>query len=160
MELSTVPSNLSIQEAFVNRKRRIVDEEDVIKEKENQQRNIVIKRTTKPKGRRKPPAVPPVVNMVEPYTTQQFFDTPANITNGQLLALNQKFTMDVVKKLRKPITRKPNKGKGPAVAAETPRPEENELNREPIGAKPMDTAEVNEDDEYLAPQGTYNSSKK
>lgn len=98
--------------------------------------------------------------MVEPYTTQQFFDTPANITNGQLLALNQKFTMDVVKKLRKPITRKPNKGKGPAVAAETPRPEENELNREPIGAKPMDTAEVNEDDEYLAPQETYNSSKK
>ena len=112
MEPSTVPSNLSIQEAFVNRKRRIVDEEDVIKEKENQQRNVVIKRTTKPKGRRKPPAVPPVVNMVKPYITQQFFDTPASITNGQLLALNQKFTMDIVKKLQKSITKKLSKSNG------------------------------------------------
>ena len=111
----------------------------------------MIKRTTKPKGRWKLPAIPPVVNMIKPYTTQQFFDTPASITNGQLLALNQKFTMDIVKKLRKPITRKPNKEKGLVVAAETAHLEENESNREPAGVKAIDTVEVNEDDEYLAP---------
>ena len=110
----------------------------------------MIKRTTKLKGRRKPPAVPPVVNIVKPYTIQQFFNTPASITNSQLLALNQKFIIDIVKKLWKPIIRKLNKGKGPIVVAETTRSEENESNREPARVKAIDTAEVNEDDKYLA----------
>jgi len=44
--------------------------------------------------------------MVSPYTPQQFFDQPANITNGQLLAINPKFGQMVVKQLRKPIVRK------------------------------------------------------
>src|SRR5688572_23245069 len=68
--------------------------------------------------------------------------------------------MDIVKKLRKPITKKPNKGKGLTVAAETACLEENKLNREPAGVRAIDTTKVNEDDEYLASQETYNSSKK
>jgi hypothetical protein len=44
--------------------------------------------------------------MVEPYTSQQFFNQPANITNGQLLAMNPKFRLTINKQLRKPVTRK------------------------------------------------------
>jgi hypothetical protein len=32
--------------------------------------------------------VAPINKMVKPYTMQQFFDQPANIMNGQLLAMN------------------------------------------------------------------------
>ena len=51
--------------------------------------------------------------MVDPYSPQQFFDQPANITNGQLLAMNPKFTQNVIKQLKKPVARKTNKGKDP-----------------------------------------------
>ncbi|CAB4444377.1 unnamed protein product [Rhizophagus irregularis] len=44
--------------------------------------------------------------MVEPYTPQQFFDQVANITNGQLLAMNPKFGLTIAKQLRKPVIRK------------------------------------------------------
>ncbi|GES92926.1 retroviral-like aspartic protease 1 [Rhizophagus clarus] len=44
--------------------------------------------------------------MIEPYTTQQLFDQPADITVGQLLAMNPKLRMAVNKNLRKPIVRK------------------------------------------------------
>jgi hypothetical protein len=46
--------------------------------------------------------------MVEPYTPQQFFDQKADITNGQLLAMNPKFGLTIVKQLRKPVVRKKN----------------------------------------------------
>ena len=41
--------------------------------------------------------------MVEPYTPQQFFDQKADITNGQLLAMNPKFGLTIAKQLRKPV---------------------------------------------------------
>ncbi|EXX63610.1 hypothetical protein RirG_150760 [Rhizophagus irregularis DAOM 197198w] len=44
--------------------------------------------------------------MVEPYTPQQFFDQVANITNGQLLAMNPKFGLTIAKQLQKPVIRK------------------------------------------------------
>ena len=44
--------------------------------------------------------------MVEPYTPQQFFDQKADITNGQLLAMNPKFGLMIAKQLRKPVVRK------------------------------------------------------
>jgi hypothetical protein len=50
-------------------------------------------------------AVAPVNKMVKLYTTQQFFDQPANITNGQLLAMNPKFGLTVAKQLRKLVVR-------------------------------------------------------
>ncbi|GET03433.1 retroviral-like aspartic protease 1 [Rhizophagus clarus] len=43
--------------------------------------------------------------MIEPYTPQQFFDQKANITNGQLLAMNPKFSLTIAKQLRKPVVR-------------------------------------------------------
>lgn len=59
-----------------------------------------------PAKKKKNTAVAPVVKMVNPYSTQQFFDQPANITNGQLLAMNPKFAQTVGKQLRKPVSRK------------------------------------------------------
>jgi hypothetical protein len=44
--------------------------------------------------------------MVEPYTPQQFFNQKADITNGQLLAMNPKFGLTIAKQLRKPVVRK------------------------------------------------------
>jgi Retroviral aspartyl protease len=44
--------------------------------------------------------------MVDPYTPQQFFDQKADITNGQLLAMNPKFGLTIAKQLRKPVIRK------------------------------------------------------
>ncbi|GES95431.1 activity-regulated cytoskeleton-associated protein isoform X1 [Rhizophagus clarus] len=44
--------------------------------------------------------------MIEPYTTQQLFDQPADITVGQLLAMNPKLRMAVNKNLRKSIVKK------------------------------------------------------
>ena len=61
------------------------------------QKKVVRKRNT---------AIAPVQNMTPPFTTQQFFDTPAHITNGQLLAMNPKFSMQVAKQLRKPVARR------------------------------------------------------
>ncbi|CAB5181335.1 unnamed protein product [Rhizophagus irregularis] len=55
--------------------------------------------------KKKSAAVAPIYKMVEPYTPQQFFDQKANITNGQLLAMNPKFGLTVAKQLRKPVVR-------------------------------------------------------
>ena len=55
--------------------------------------------------KKKSAAVAPIYKMVEPYTPQQFFDQKADITNGQLLAMNPKFGLTVAKQLRKPVVR-------------------------------------------------------
>lgn len=55
--------------------------------------------------KKKPVAVAPVCKMVDPYTPQQFFDQKADITNGQLLAMNPKFGLTIAKQLRKPVVR-------------------------------------------------------
>ena len=44
--------------------------------------------------------------MVDPYTPQDFFDQPANITNGQLLVMQPKFALNIAKLLKKPVTQK------------------------------------------------------
>lgn len=69
-------------------------------------RIIETKKTVQRNVKRKPPTVAPVSKMVDPYTPQQFFDQPANITNGQLLAMNPKFGLTIAKQLRKPVVRK------------------------------------------------------
>ncbi|GET04037.1 hypothetical protein GLOIN_2v1448689 [Rhizophagus clarus] len=55
--------------------------------------------------KRKPAAVAPIYKMVEPYTLQQFFDQKADITNGQLLAMNPKFGLTIAKQLRKSVVK-------------------------------------------------------
>ena len=65
---------------------------------------------TKAKPKKKPPTVAPINKMVNPYTPQQFFDQPANITNGQLLAMNPKFGLMVARQLRKPVIKKNKDG--------------------------------------------------
>ncbi|PKB95328.1 hypothetical protein RhiirA5_436915 [Rhizophagus irregularis] len=55
--------------------------------------------------KKKPAVVAPIYKMVEPYTPQQFFDQKADITNGQLLAMNPKFSLTVAKQLRNPVVR-------------------------------------------------------
>ena len=57
------------------------------------------------KQKKKPPTLAPINKMVKPYTPQQFFDQPANITNGQLLAMNPKFGLTVALQLRKPVVK-------------------------------------------------------
>jgi len=57
-------------------------------------------------SKKKPPTVAPINKMVPPYTSQQFFDQPVNITAGQLLAMNPKFGLTIAKQLRKPPARK------------------------------------------------------
>lgn len=102
-----IPSNLTLFESNTvstrSQKRARTEELDNIK-------NLVKSATNKNQKakttRRKNPAVAPVQHMVPPYTPQQFFDQPANITNGQLLAMNPKFSLQVVKQLRKPVVRK------------------------------------------------------
>ena len=82
--------------------------------------------------------------MVEPYTPQQFFDQPANITNGQLLAMNPKFGLTIAKQLRKPVIRrkdeekeKPTKKQTNGEAADEEAPEEQDLMQVNI-SKPND----------------------
>ncbi|PKY22128.1 hypothetical protein RhiirB3_435955, partial [Rhizophagus irregularis] len=65
-------------------------------------RRTVLQKNTK----KKPTTTAPINKMVEPYTPQQFFDQVANITNGQLLAMNPKFGLTIAKQLRKPVMRK------------------------------------------------------
>ena len=104
--------------------------------------------------------------MVPLYNIQQLFDQPANITNGQLLATNPKVARDLMNKLRKPINRKPNKGKGLEVPqGDNPfsfevlpfgsKPnKDNEAPNEPSGSKNMDIGE-NEEEDLLAANETY-----
>ncbi|CAI2173924.1 6122_t:CDS:1 [Funneliformis geosporum] len=44
--------------------------------------------------------------MINLYTSQQFFDQPSSITNGQLIAMNPKFRQAILKAIRKPIAKK------------------------------------------------------
>src|SRR5215216_4655921 len=111
MEPFTIPSNLSLTETYANKRGRLDEnqnDEDFIRKRETKQKAEAAKRMNKPKGKKKPPPIPPVVNMVDPYTPQQFFDQPAHISIGQLLAGNQKLTMNIMRQLRKPIARKVN----------------------------------------------------
>ncbi|EXX66919.1 hypothetical protein GLOIN_2v1869520 [Rhizophagus irregularis DAOM 181602=DAOM 197198] len=65
-------------------------------------RKTVLQKNTKKKST----TTAPINKMVEPYTLQQFFDQVANITNGQLLAMNPKFGLTIAKQLRKLVIRK------------------------------------------------------
>jgi hypothetical protein len=64
------------------------------------------KRAVQKGTKKKLVTVAPINKMVEPYTPQQFFDQKADITNGQLLAMNPKFGLTIAKQLRKPVVRK------------------------------------------------------
>ena len=55
------------------------------------------KRTVQKGTKKKPATIAPIFKMVEPYTLQQFFDQKADITNGQLLAMNPKFGLTIAK---------------------------------------------------------------
>jgi hypothetical protein len=72
------------------------------KQKENGKSKVKKMNTVK----KKIPTLAPVERMVEPYTPQQLFDQPADISVGQLLAMNPKLRMATNKLLRKPIVRK------------------------------------------------------
>ncbi|EXX59955.1 gag-pol fusion protein [Rhizophagus irregularis DAOM 197198w] len=129
--LKTIPSNLTLLETYpatrITRSKarhnplqgttKINTEEDENIPQLNQTKNkptvktveskkTEIKKATTRIVKKKSPIVAPVNKMVEPYTLQQFFDQPANITNGQLLALNPKFGLTIAKQLRKPVVRK------------------------------------------------------
>jgi hypothetical protein len=76
--------------------------------KTRQPTRTVVAKKAEPKRnvKKKPATVAPINKMVEPYTPQQFFDQKADITNGQLLAMNPKFGLTIAKQLRKPVIRK------------------------------------------------------
>uniref|UniRef100_U9T3I6 Peptidase A9 domain-containing protein n=1 Tax=Rhizophagus irregularis (strain DAOM 181602 / DAOM 197198 / MUCL 43194) TaxID=747089 RepID=U9T3I6_RHIID len=82
----------------VNKSKRPIKISDV---RQTEAKRIVQKGTKK-----KLVTVAPINKMVEPYTPQQFFDQKADITNGQLLAMNPKFGLTIAKQLRKPVVRK------------------------------------------------------
>lgn len=90
-------------------KEKPTEEETVtrsIKQKQKETDKRKIKKTVKTITKRKIPVLAPVEKMVEPYTPQQLFDQPADISVGQLLAMNPKLRMATNKLLRKPIMRK------------------------------------------------------
>jgi hypothetical protein len=74
--------------------------------KKTESKKTETKKTTQKPVKKKPPVVAPIYKMVEPYTPQQFFDQKADITNGQLLAMNPKFGLTISKQLRKLVVRK------------------------------------------------------
>jgi hypothetical protein len=74
--------------------------------KKTESKKTETKKTTQKPVKKKPPVVAPIYKMVELYTPQQFFDQKADITNGQLLAMNPKFGLTIAKQLRKPVVRK------------------------------------------------------
>ncbi|PKY24853.1 hypothetical protein RhiirB3_439562 [Rhizophagus irregularis] len=82
----------------VNKSKRPINISDV---RQTEAKRIVQKGTKK-----KLVTVAPINKMVELYTPQQFFDQKADITNGQLLAMNPKFGLTIAKQLRKPVVRK------------------------------------------------------
>ncbi|CAI2194393.1 12030_t:CDS:1, partial [Funneliformis geosporum] len=69
-----------------NKKRN--DNEGEVQQLTSQQANKKVKTKLL---KRKSPLVPPINGMVDPYILQRFFDQPANIMNGQLIAMNLKF---------------------------------------------------------------------
>lgn len=106
--------------------------------KRNESKRIVQKIVKK-----KSPAAAPVNKMVEPYTTQQFFDQPANITNGQLLAMNPKFGLTVAKQLRKPVVRKKIEEPEKKLINKPSNNEDNEPPEEPEVPEAQDLMQVN-----------------
>ncbi|GES86520.1 zinc knuckle protein [Rhizophagus clarus] len=124
----TIPSNLTLLEAYpatrtTRSKARLDPTAGIVRDKPTEEEMILrtvqgsskVKqptRTTKTKKvepkkiiKKKPAVVAPIYKMVEPYTLQQFFDQKADITNGQLLAMNPKFGLTIAKQLRKPVVR-------------------------------------------------------
>jgi hypothetical protein len=91
-------------------KEKSTEEETVartIRQKQKESANkSKAKKTAKNLVKKKIPILAPVEKMVEPYTPQQLFDQPADISVGQLLAMNPKLRMATNKLLRKPIARK------------------------------------------------------
>ena len=73
--------------------------------KTTETKKVETKKTAQKNTKKKPAAVAPIHKMVVPYTTQQFFDQKADISNGQLLAMVPKFGLTIAKQLRKPIQR-------------------------------------------------------
>ncbi|GBC47626.2 hypothetical protein GLOIN_2v1869520 [Rhizophagus irregularis DAOM 181602=DAOM 197198] len=127
-QLTTIPSNLTLLETYpatrtTRSKSRLDLTIGTVKDKPPEEEIIV--RTIQSSGKSKQPirstgvkkvepkkvvkkksaAVAPIYKMIEPYTPQQFFDQKADITNGQLLAMNPKFSLTVAKQLRKPVVR-------------------------------------------------------
>ncbi|GES72729.1 hypothetical protein GLOIN_2v1448689 [Rhizophagus clarus] len=126
----TIPSNLTLLESYpakriTRRKARHDLTQGHVKEKQTEEEFLIknvaaikkqetknakeVKRKgtiTKVTKKKRNPVLAPVERMIEPYTTQQLFDQPADITVGQLLAMNPKLRMAVNKNLRKPIVRK------------------------------------------------------
>ncbi|RGB33397.1 hypothetical protein C1646_761753 [Rhizophagus diaphanus] len=99
----TIPSNLTLLEIYpatrtIRSKARLDPTTETIKEKSLEEEMIKV-------AKKKSAAVAPIYKMVEPYMPQQFFDQKADITNGQLLAMNPKFSLTVAKQLRKPVVR-------------------------------------------------------
>ena len=100
-----IPSNLTLMEAYPNLKttrrrstrlnRVAIRDEPISSTSTTETNNPVTISKSKSKQKKKTPAVAPIHKMVSPYTPQQFFDQPANITNGQLLAMNPKFGLTV-----------------------------------------------------------------
>ena len=120
-----IPSNLTLLESYpatriTRSKTRLNPLEGTVREEANEEETIAqasktnkqtvktteAKRTIQKNVKKKPPTTAPINKMVDPYTPQQFFDQPANITNGQLLAMNPKFGLTIAKQLRKPVVRK------------------------------------------------------
>ncbi|GBC00337.1 hypothetical protein RclHR1_03820002 [Rhizophagus clarus] len=126
----TIPSNLTLLESYpaeriTRSKARHDPTQGHVKEKQTEEEFLIknvaamkkqemknakeVKRKetiTKVMKKKKNPVLAPVERMIEPYTTQQLFDQPADITVGQLLAMNPKLHMANNKNLRKPIVRK------------------------------------------------------
>jgi Reverse transcriptase (RNA-dependent DNA polymerase)/Retroviral aspartyl protease len=120
----TIPSNLTLLESYpatriTRSKTRLNPLEGITREEPNEDETIIrtvknkqatgiveVKKTIPKNVKKKPPAVAPVNKMVNPYTSQQFFDQQANITNGQLLTMNPKFGLTIAKQLKKPVVRK------------------------------------------------------
>ncbi|GET04440.1 hypothetical protein GLOIN_2v1869520 [Rhizophagus clarus] len=126
----TIPSNLTLLESYpakriTRSKARHDSTQGHVKEKQTEEEFLIknvaamkkqemknakeVKRKetiTKVMKKKKNPVLAPVERMIEPYTTQQLFDQLADITVGQLLAMNPKLHMANNKNLRKPIVRK------------------------------------------------------
>jgi hypothetical protein len=123
------------------------EEEILLKTVENNSRSSKMaeqkraepKKTIVRNVKKKPVATAPIYKMVEPYTPQQFFDQKADITNGQLLAMNPKFRLTIAKQLRKPVVRKKGEEQEKKLAKE---PTNNEAPENEITPKVEDLMQV------------------
>jgi hypothetical protein len=79
--------------------------------------------------KKKAPVLTPVEKMTDPYTLQQLFGQSADISVGQLLAMNPKLRMSVNRALRKPTTRKKNEDKEKKTTKKNEKSDEEETHR-------------------------------